>query len=76
LESRGYRSNSFVIRIWWEEGKELPTWRGWVQHAASGQSLYFRHMLDLLAFVEAHTGPLAQAPDVASRKKERLVGQP
>ncbi len=56
------RSNSFVLRIWWErDGGEHPSWRGWVQHATSGEALYFRHLNDLLLFIEAHTGPLAQS---------------
>ena len=51
-----HRSDSFVLRIWWEE----EGWRGWVQHAASGESRYFARLADLLAFVEAQTGPLGQ----------------
>jgi hypothetical protein len=31
-----------------------------VQHAATGKSRYFDHMADLLAFIEAHTGPLVK----------------
>ncbi len=54
-------SNSFVLRIWWE-GEEQLIWRGWIQHAATGQSHYFDHLTDLLAFVETHTGSLAHAP--------------
>lgn len=54
------RSDSFVLRIWWEDGGESPAWRGWVQHAATGETRYFGHVADLLAFVETHTGPLAQ----------------
>jgi len=55
-EMRG--SNSFVLRIWWEEGEEPPVWRGWVQHAISGETQYFERFDDLLGFVEAHTGLL------------------
>jgi hypothetical protein len=55
------RSNSFVLRIWWEEGEEVPAWRGWVQHAASGESRYFERVGDLIGFVETCTGPLACA---------------
>jgi len=52
------RSNSFVLRIWWEQRPTGTFWRGWVQHAASGESSYFAQLGDLLAFVEARTGPL------------------
>jgi hypothetical protein len=57
------RSSSFVLRIWWEEGEASPVWRGWVQHAASGDARYFHHLSDLLAFVETHAG-LLSGPDL------------
>ena len=55
-----HRSNSFVLRIWWEGGTRPHEWRGWVQHAVTGETHYFCRLAELLAFVEAHTGPLAQ----------------
>ena len=61
MSGETHRSNSFVLRIWWEEGEEAPVWRGWVQHAASGESQYFERVGDLIGFVEACTGPLARA---------------
>lgn len=51
-------SNSFVLRIWWEEGTGSRAWRGWVQHAASGDSCYVHQMADLRAFLETRTGSL------------------
>ena len=60
------RSNSFVLRIWLEEGDESPTWRGWVQHAASGDACYVRRLADLVAFLELHTDSL----DVESDRAE------
>lgn len=54
-------SDSFVLRIWWEEDAQ-PVWRGWVRHTSTGEAFYFRRLADLLAFVEAHTGPLARHP--------------
>jgi hypothetical protein len=54
-----YRSDSFVVRIWWEHQDEAtPTWRGWAQHAASGESRYFDQITDLLAFIDDVAGPL------------------
>jgi hypothetical protein len=54
-----YRSDSFVVRIWWEDQDDMrPTWRGWAQHAASGESRYFDQMTDLLAFIDDLAGPL------------------
>lgn len=63
-----HHRNSFVLRIWWEEGTQPHQWRGWVQHAATGETRCFRRLTDLLAFVEAHTGPLAQAPDAEAHE--------
>jgi len=63
------RSNSFVFRIWWEEGAAGTFWRGWVQHAASGESRYFERLADLLAFVEAQTGPLTRGAETVGAGK-------
>jgi len=67
------RSNSFVLRVWWEEGTQPDQWRGWVQHAATGATRYFRQVADLLAFIEARTGPLTQDQDAESEKGEEVV---
>mgnify|MGYP001055343066 CR=1 FL=1 len=61
MTDRRRLSNSFVLRIWWEEDDHL-IWRGWVQHAATGETCYFQHLSDLLTFVETQTGSLAIAP--------------
>jgi len=58
-------SHSFVLRIWRQEQESL-TWRGWVQHAATGETRYLHRLADLLAFIEMHTGPLAQTPGAES----------
>lgn len=60
-----HRSNSFVLRIWWEE----EGWRGWAQHAASSETRYFERLADLLAFVEAQTGPLEQGAKAVGARK-------
>ena len=52
------RRASFVLRIWWEEGDSGPVWRGWTQHAASGESCYFETLVEMLEFVEQHVGNL------------------
>lgn len=66
-EKRCHR-DSFILRIWWE-GDAQPIWRGWVQHAATGETRYFRRMTDLLTFIEGCTGSLAQAPDARPTEK-------
>jgi hypothetical protein len=67
------RSNSFVLRVWWEEVVQPDQWRGWVQHAATGATRYFRQVAELLDFIEAHTGPLTQDPDATSKKREEVM---
>ncbi len=67
MAERRHVSNAFVLRIWWEKDTQ-PLWRGWVQHAASGEARYFECLADLLGFVEAYTGPLAQAPVAKARE--------
>ena len=59
-------SNSFVLRLWWEEGESGAAWRGWIQHAITGETRYFHRLAELLDFVEAYTGPLVRGSDVNS----------
>lgn len=51
-------SDSFVVRIWREES--VPGWRGWVQHARSGDAAFIRNLEDLVAFFERWTGTLEE----------------
>jgi hypothetical protein len=48
-------------------------WRGWVQHAATGATRYVCQVAELLAFIEARTGPLTQEPDVKSEGGEKVI---
>lgn len=56
------QSHSFVVRIWWEQDLTRPDggplWRGYAQHAASGHSLAFQSLDELLRFIQSHTGDL------------------
>ncbi|MBE9506951.1 MAG: hypothetical protein IMY86_02790 [Chloroflexi bacterium] len=56
------QTNSFVVRIWWEPGltrpDDRPLWRGYVQHAASGQSVVFQSLDEMLRFIQSQTGEL------------------
>ena len=63
------RTASFVLRIWWEEGDAGPIWRGWTQHAASGDNCYFQTIAELLHFVECHAVNLGEI----SQKVERAA---
>ncbi|RME06245.1 MAG: hypothetical protein D6803_07020 [Anaerolineae bacterium] len=58
--------NTFIVRFWWEatEASEptLPPhkhWRGHVEHIQSGNVRHFRHIEDLLGFIEEFLGPPA-----------------
>jgi hypothetical protein len=46
--------HSFVVRIWREVGP--PQWRGRVQHAVTGETVLFRELDELSAFIEDRTG--------------------
>jgi len=64
-----HQPGSFVLRIWWE-GEKNPLWRGWIQHAATGQVRYFHRLADLLAFVQERTGPLGNQDQPDGRSQE------
>ena len=45
----------FLVRLWAETTEDMlqPSWRGMVEHTASGQKLYFTTLDDLMAFLAA-----------------------
>ena len=56
MKQEDTRRDSFVFRILRE--RDRPGWKGWVQHAASGESRYVQTIAELLDFVEQHAGEL------------------
>ena len=66
------RHDSFVFRIWWEDEGVSRVWRGWIQHASSGEIAYVRNFGDLLAFVETYTGSLVQRANAAPDRNQRI----
>jgi len=66
-----HRSNSFVVRIWWEQEGKHAIWRGWVQHAGSGEVHHFDQLARLLAFIQTHTGPLVQSLNTKPGDREK-----
>jgi len=54
------QTHAFVVRVWWEPGLTRPDghplWRGQVQHAASGLTLVFQSLDELLCFIQSQTG--------------------
>ena len=49
--------STFVVRIWREEGQ--PEWKGWVQHAGTGEFVSVRNLDEMLTFIERRAGRLA-----------------
>jgi hypothetical protein len=67
--------HSFILRIL-REGKGQE-WKGWVQHANSGEATFFHTKNSLCAFIERHQGePAPPAPQDqthnGSRRKSSL----
>lgn len=44
---------SFIVRIWWEQGQ--AEWKGWVQHIYSGDSASLQDLQDLVSYLERWT---------------------
>jgi hypothetical protein len=48
---------SFVVRVWLEDSASvIPDWRFEVRHVQSGEQLYCRQLVDVLAFIECQAG--------------------
>jgi len=58
------QTHAFVVRVWWEPGLTRPDgrplWRGYIQHAASGRSLVFQSLDELLRFIQSQAGSLEE----------------
>jgi len=55
-------SHSFVLRIWREDDNQ-PKWRGRIQHARTGKTVYVQNLQELLAFIQRYTGQLVGPSD-------------
>lgn len=56
MEKGTTHRDTFIIRIWRDEGK--PGWTGRVQHVGTGQTALVQSLDKLLAFIEHQTGKL------------------
>lgn len=68
------KTHAFVVRIWWESGLTRPDggplWRGYAQHAASGQTLVFQTLGDLTDFIQSQAGELTpDNPDLGTEER-------
>lgn len=68
MERRIAGNHSFVFRIW-REREDAPDWRGWVQHAGTGEETYVCDLDELVAFIEHRTGQLSRPNEIASHLK-------
>ena len=67
------RSQLFTLRVWPENiGEGLVEWRGKVQRAADGETLYFRDWSYLRTFILESV----HAEDVLTNKLSRLEIEP
>jgi hypothetical protein len=56
MADRQAQRESFLVRIWQEQGQ--PAWKGWVQHVGSGESALLDNVEELSTFVKRWTtGP-------------------
>jgi len=57
-------THAFVVRIWQEPGLTRSNgsllWRGQVQHAASGRSLVFQSLDEMLRFIQSQADILEE----------------
>ena len=53
MTDRQARRESFLVRIWQEQGQ--PVWKGWVQHVGSGESALLDNVEELSTFVKRWT---------------------
>ena len=64
--------HSFVVRTWREVG--LSKWRGWVQHACTGDTVLIGELDELLAFIEDRTGGWADHSPPSSEMSREEIG--
>ena len=54
------RSHTFIVRVWLES-RELPgashTWRGVIEHVATGERRYFLDLAEIQAFIQSFLSP-------------------
>ena len=56
MKKNSIHKDSFIVRIWREEGQ--IGWRGWIQHVHTGNSALAQNLEELVAFIERRTGKL------------------
>ena len=54
MDQNSGKRHSFILRIWREAG--FREWKGWIQHARSGESTNIQTSTDLLSFIDKYKG--------------------
>jgi hypothetical protein len=58
-------AHSFVVRIWNDAAdadKSSATWRGSIDHVASGKRIYFRDLQKMMRFIQDSAGVQSASP--------------
>lgn len=72
---RAFQETSFVVRIWWEHSTAAaPALRGRIEHAASGEFVYFDNFSALENFIRQWTGSLLETSDEAKTQDSKNFG--
>ena len=61
MTANSQRRNTFILRIWREDGeseRNSRLWRGWIQSVHSGEETYIQDLDELIHFIEHHVGSL------------------
>jgi hypothetical protein len=54
-------THSFVIKVWLEETAQEAgqvVWRGHITHVPSGYRRYFKHLTEIISFIEPYLGKM------------------
>lgn len=66
----GEVTESFVTRIWLERAHNgAPVWRGHIRHVQSPEECYFKHLREMLDFMEHTSGLPCRSLNKDSRNK-------
>jgi hypothetical protein len=72
---RIFQKASFVVRIWWEHSTvAVPAMRGRIEHAASGEFVYFDSFSTLEKFIQKWTDALHETSDETQTQDKKNSG--
>ncbi len=75
LNVRTSQETSFIVRIWWENSTAAaPILRGRIEHAASGEFVYFDNFSALEKFMRQWSGGLLETSEEAKMQDSKNSG--